>query len=307
MGAAVVMMAWLADWGGDVPAVEGDRGIIVSSANMWIGDRAVSCAVATALTLLSAAGMLLLSRTFNLLRTVSQLDCTFFLCLSLTMPALLCGLTTGAVMLPVILLCLFLLYSAYANGKVMQRIFLLFALLSTGLMSQYSYGVYIPVFLLGLGQMRIFSMRSVLAAVFGLVTPWWIVFGLGIADVSQLHIPEAVMPFASLDAAGVAHLIGVTVFGVLLLLGAWSLNFMKMLSYNAHLRAYNGTLSMLGLFTVTALVADFTNIYAYIPVLFALTAFQLCHLFVNRGRSHTAGAIGGVIGAIIIIAVISAL
>ena len=112
---------------------------------------------------------------------------------------------------------------------------------------------------------------------------------------SEIHLPELTSFFAMPDTGGMVNIMLAVALTAILLLGGWSLNFMKMLSYNAHLRAFTGTLSVMSIFTLLAMVADFNNVYAYLPVLYTLCSFQLCQTFVNRDRSHTAGAIASIL------------
>ncbi len=294
---AVIMAAgaWFAFEHGVVSENNFDRGTVLPSANLWIADTQLALYTNVALTLLAAYGMLLLSRVFNLMRTVSQLDVTFFMVISLSAPDLLCRMNTGTPLLLILLLCIFLLYSSYANTAASPRIFLIFLLLSLGTMTQYAYMVYIPVFFLGLGQMRIFGLRTITAAILGLLTPWWIGLGAGLVTPEQVHIPQFDSLLSAIDFSDTLHVFAVVVLSSILLMSAWSMNFIKMLSYNAHLRAFTGTLSLLSLFTILAIIIDFSNIVAYAPTLFMLTAFQLCHLFVNLSRKLTAAVIGSII------------
>ena len=300
-GVAVVfalLLAGAARFAFDYTAISyipSDRGFVLPSPNLWISNGDISFWVNVSLTIFAAFGMLLLSRTFNLLRTVSQLDSSLFLVMSLSAPDLLCQFFSGTLLVIVLLCCLFLLYSTYASPQATPRIFLLFFILSGAAMTQYCYAVYIPVFVIGVGQMRIFSLRTVSAMLAGIVTPWWIAIGGGLVDMSEIHLPELTSFFAMPDTGGMVNIMLAVVLTAILLLGGWSLNFMKMLSYNAHLRAYTGTLSVMSIFTLLAMVADFNNVYAYLPVLYMLCSFQLCQTFVNRDRSHSAGAIASIL------------
>ena len=52
-----------------------------------------------------------------------------------------------------------------------------------------------------------------------------------------------------------------------------------MIAYNAHMRAYNGTLSVLSLVTLLALCFDFTNMAAYAPVAYMCAGFYIGRFF----------------------------
>jgi len=281
--------------------IDGDRGTLLPSANTWIPDHFIDMCVNCGLTALAALAMTMLNRTFNLLRTVSQLDASLFMVMSLATPALLCQLYTGTVLVLTLLTCMFLAYSSYASPTATPRVFMIFFLLSTGSMTQYCYAVYVPVFLVSLAQMRIFNGRAVVAALAGLATPWWIALGSGLVTTDSIHLPQFTDMFATIGSEGGLHIFGVVILTMAMLIAGWALNFMKMLSYNAHMRAYTGTLSVLALVTMIAICADFSNICSYTPALYMLTAFQLSHLFANRGHRHTAAAIAAIMAIYLII------
>lgn len=295
MALLMVAGAWWTYDAAGVNYIIGDRGLLFRSANQWISDPTAAMAVSCALTLAGALLMLLLNKTFNLTRSVTSLDATLFIAMSLSVPDLLCQMYTGPVLMAVMLMCLFLLYNSYGDRNATRNIFVIFMLLSAGTMTQYCFVAYMPVFYLGMGQMRIFTVRTVVASVLGLVTPWWIVFGLGLADVSQLHVPEVQMAFVAFSEADTIHLFGTIALASVMLIVGWFMNFMKMISYNAHMRAYTGTLSVMGLATLLALCVDYASICVYTPVLFMLTSLQLCHTFANRPRTHTSVPLAAII------------
>lgn len=275
MAAALVVTAVLSV-GHVVPAVSSaDLGIALPGANLWIGDGHVSMWVNTLLTLGLAALMVTLNRTYNLLRTPTLMEATLFLLMSLSAPVLSDALNTGTMLTLVLLVCLFLLYSTYQTGYCRERIFLIFFLLSLATMTQYCYAVYIPVFIIGTAQMRIFSLKTVLATLMGLITPWFVALGCGIISFSELRFPDIPAAVATFSLAENFRLIASAGLSAVLLVVGWCLNFPRMIAYNAHLRAYNGTLSVLSLFTLLALCFDFTNMAAYAPVVFMCAAFYM--------------------------------
>lgn len=264
--------------------IVGDRGLVFPSANLWVADRQAAFWLNIGLTLSLAGLMIVLNRGFNLLRTMTLLDSSLFLLLSLSTPWLLVQFYTGTPLCLTLLLCLFLLYSTYSRPYRRKRIFLLFFLLSAMTMTQYCYAVYIPVFILGCIQMRVFSAKTVVALLLGLITPWWIVLGGGLATVADIHVPQFADFIGSFNIVENFGLLMSVVFSAVLLVVGWCLNFPKMIAYNAHMRAYNGTLSILALFTLLAVCIDFTNLAVYAPVLFMCSAFYLARMFAaNEG------------------------
>lgn len=285
---AVIAGAFLTYSCGGVEYVAGDRGIVFPSANLWIASHQVEMWVNVAATIGVAAMMTALNRSYNLLKAMTLLDSSFFLAMSLTTPWLLMQFYTGTPLSVVLVLCLFLLYSTFGgNPWAPQRIFLIFFILSGMTMTQYCYAVYIPVFIVGCWQMRIANGRTIVAMLLGLVTPWWIVLGSGLVNPASVHVPRFADLFSSFDIGASIRIYVAVFFSALMLIGGWVLNFPQMIAYNAHMRAFNGTLSLLSLVTLLAVVADFINVSVYAPVLYMCAAFYLGRFFALHKRPRS--------------------
>lgn len=266
-----------------VPGPAHDRGIALPSANLWLaGDGWLQPAVNLALTLGICLLMDALSRAYNLRRSTSALAPTFFLLMMLSTPSLLLNLTTGTVLSAVLLGCLFLLYSTYGQRWATHPVFLIFLILSAMTMTQYCYIAYMLVFAVGAIQMRAFTGRMFMAMILGLITPWWILAALSAVTTVTVQIPDLSMFLTEFRIEDNAQLLFSVGLSVLLLVVAWIGNFQVMIAFNAHKRAYNGTLTVLMLVTLLAAMADFSNLTVYTPVIFMLSAFQLERLLGAR-------------------------
>lgn len=267
-----------------------DHGILFPSANLWISSPTVSAVVSVAAVLVIGVLMVALNRTFNLLRSPTLLDASIFMAMAIGLPRLLTSFGSGVLLCLAVLLCLFLLYGSYAQPLTCQRhIYLIFTVLTALAMTQYCFVLYVPVFIIGCMQMRIFNWRTLLAALFGIITPWWLAFGTGLVPVTRAHVPDIAGMFGSFNLEQNVPMIVAMFFTAVLLVGSWMLNFPKMIAYNAHMRAYNGMLSVLSLATLLLCVIDFVNIVVYAPLLGMCTAFQTGRLFVGRaGQSYIA-------------------
>lgn len=139
--------------------------------------------------------------------------------------------------------------------------------------------------------MRIFSLRSVLASLMGLATPWVILIGLGIVPVDMIQFPlPQVASFSAAAPDDVPMLVTVATTAFLTL-AAWLQNAMKILSYNARYRAFQSVLSVLSLVSILAVTLDYTRVMAYIPLLNCCAAMQAAHLFAavhRREKSYLA-------------------
>lgn len=262
--------------------IDGNRGILFPSANLWISNHWLEMAVNTGAMLVTALGWMLIIQFFNPMRTLTSLPASFFLIMCAAIPDLLDQLFTGTPLVMAVVGCLGLLWSCYDDPTKLRRIFLIFAILSGLAMTQYVYAVYIPVFILGCIQMKIFSLRTMLACLFGLVTPWWIVLGSGLASFDSLHLPEISNFFYEFDFSDALQIVVVTAITCLLFMVCWTTNLMKVITLNANMRAFNGSLSLVSLFTITAIVADFNNAAAYLPLLYLVTSYQVSYSFASR-------------------------
>ena len=205
----------------------------------------------------------------------------------LSVPDMLDQLYTGTILAAVMPLCLGLLWSCFDNETTLRRIFLIFVILSALSMTQYCFAVYIPIFVVGCLQMKIFSLRTLSAILLGVITPWWIVLGTGLVDISDIHFPETVNMFRVYDTDELFSTlvtIGVT---VLLLVIGWFANFMNVLTLNANLRAFNGSMSLVGVVTILAMIIDFTNAAAYLPTLMLIASYELSYMAgINKGQQR---------------------
>lgn len=256
-----------------------DRGLVLRSANLWISSRWLTMVINTGLLLATALMWMLLVQFFNPFRAMTTLPASFFLIMMLSVPDLTDQLYTGTMLSAVLPVCLALLWSSFADIGRLRHIFLLFFILSGLAMTQYCFLIYIPVFIIGCVQMRLFSLRTVIACVVGLVTPWWIALGLGLVTPDDFHKPEMTGFFTTFDAGDILNVILVSTITLVLFVLAWIANLVNVIKLNVSLRAFNGSISLLAVFTVIAGLADFTNSAIYLPTLMLLTSYQLSFMF----------------------------
>ena len=278
-GILMLVAARMAFQSGEISYFSFDRGVAFESANLWISDHWLSMVVNTALILATALSWLVIVQIFNPFRAFSALPASFYLMMMLAVPDLTDQLYTGTLLALSIPLCTALLWASFADTGKLRHIFLLFAVLSALSMTQYCFAVYIPAFLIGCAQMKIFSLRTVLAMVFGLVTPWWIALGMGFVDFNDIHAPRIASFFTNFDTEETVNFILVGMTTAALLVIGWMANFMNIITLNANLRAFNGNLAVLSVFTLVAVFADFTNAAAYLPTLMLLAAYQISYMF----------------------------
>ena len=141
--------------------------------------------------------------------------------------------------------------------------------------------------------MRIFNLRIFLAALFGIITPPWILYGLGILNIENFTLPQFNSIYEYLSPYETLHMFMTIGLSVFICIGSWFANIVKIISYNARTRAFNGFFSLLSLASILLILIDFTNYIIYIPLLNCCTALQLGHLFtIYESRRSYLGIIG---------------
>lgn len=271
-----------------IPAIATGRGLVegVGTAEMVTGS--LSLLLSLLLTGAIMGAMVLINSTYNMLRTSSQLYLAVFAVMQAASPLISIRLCSGSLVALVILSAIGLMYSVYQQPRTgTRRIFLVFLLLSAGAMAQYAFLAYIPVFIAGCAQMRAFKFRSLLAAIVGLVTPWWIALGLGLIHFSQITLPTGLSIYSDLGSADTLQLAAVIIATVLSGIIITFMNMVKTYAYNAKARSFAGLLVTVTLATVILTVIDFANVTAYLTLLNCCVAYQTTLFFrinaENRG------------------------
>ncbi|WP_289756410.1 hypothetical protein [uncultured Duncaniella sp.] len=227
----------------------------------------------------TAWAMIAINRQFNILRTLSVFFAAYFLFITCSTPFMSCFAGTSSALAACMIFCMWILFTLYNEPHSNRRIFLIFAILSVGTLYDWKFLFFIPLFVIGLAQMRILRTKKIIAALIGIFTPPWIVFGLDLMPIPQLpHIfftpptillqsPEA-LPFLCtvLLTMAIGFLLG-------------SINLLRILGFNARARAYNGFLALLGIYTGILAIINFTALPDYMTLLNACVAFQVGHFF----------------------------
>lgn len=245
----------------------------------------------SAMLLAAVAGLFAISimsmtnRTFDIMQTTSNLYTGLFAMLAASLPGALGLAMDGVLLLVTILFCLMFMYTTYGRPSSTRRVYLIFTLLSAGAALQYSFAFYIPVMILGCRQMRCYSLRAILASIFGLITPYWILWGFSLITLDQFQPPHIGWPTpASLDLYSAQQIAGAGAM-MIFALTATLYNLVKMYGKNARLRAFNGLLASLTLWTILAAIVDIGHLTTYMPLLAALTAINLT-LYNQLGQQH---------------------
>lgn len=277
-----VVMACMAYRTGHVTEIAGSRGTVFPSPNRWLPAGELSLVISLVLMALTAISFIALNKVFNFMRAPSALAASFYIAMLSSLPLAAGQFYGGTLMCIVMLGVTAVMFSCYNDRSAMRRVFLIFVMLSLASLVQYAFMFYIPVAVAGLAQMRILNVRSVLAMIIGIVCPVWILYGFGLMDFSDIGWPSFTSTFSQLSLPGMITIFVAVGITIALGFGAMCANLMKILSYNAKYRAYNGFLTLLMLSTMLFCIVDYVNLSVYFPILCLTSASQAAHYFSIR-------------------------
>lgn len=281
---AVIAVIWAIVLGGSeaLPYPQGNGGLVEAWSGEWMPGTTAGMLLGVSATLFIAFVLVNINTTFNLLRNITHLQASAFIIMQMAAPATVVSLNRPVAVVAVVLACIYLLFSTYAKISDTPTVFLIFFLLSVSAGFDIIFIGLIPVFLLCCAQMRILSLRSILAMLMGVATPWIILLGFGIVSPADLSWPQPVS--ATERSMWLLPLVTAVSLSALVLVSSWLQNLIKYLTYNAHSRAMLSMLTVLGLVAIIFVALGYKNLYACLPLLNMCAALQLAHLF---GVIHT--------------------
>ena len=275
------VLAWRSSLSGTVGVDKVNHGIAFPSPQLWMAPDRLSTGINILLLLLTAFMMIWVNRRFNILRTLSVYFGGLFLVMAVATPPA-TAFFTGSVLLPILMLgAMSLLLKSFNKPENTRQVLMAFVITGTGALFEYGFLFYVPVLLIGLAQMRIMNLRTLLAALMGLMAPLWIVWGFGLVPLDFLSRLDFRfrLPASLSELPGGYPYLASLLFTLALGVGLGLTNFIKIYAYNARARACNGLLSVGSLFTAVFAVADFMNSTFYILLLDCCVAFQMGHYF----------------------------
>ncbi len=286
-GIVAVVLMWMAYTAvGGVPDPVA-KGVGLPSPNLWIKSPGLSFFINLSVAVGISWMMMLINTRYNLLRDITRVFAGVFLLMQAALPCEMGRFNGGSLLGIVSLSCIFLLYSAYNKPYFTRYIFLIFCILAAAAMTQYGFVAFIPVFMMGCGQMRVFNPRMFTAIILGVITPLWIAWAFGLVKIEAVTVPDFTAFASFLSSGGKMQFFATVAVTMIVGVTLCIINMIKVLNYNMRSRSYNGFISLL-LFATSALtILDFTNMAFYVTLLNVCTAFQVGQFFVinikNRG------------------------
>lgn len=261
-----------------------DTGLIAQAAR-WVLPSAATLGISLALMICAMTMLVVINRSFNLLRTTSLMFVGLYMVMQCATPAASVQILADTVINILILWTMLILYSAYQSPKLTRRLFLAFCILAAGGLWQYALAAYIPVMIIGCVQMRCLTPRTLLAALIGIITPAWIAWGLGLVSLYDFRLPSPPPLSQTLHNPAAFKVLCAAAFTIIAGIILTVTNLVKVYSYNAKARAVNGLFATVTIFTLIFCIADIANISAYISTLNCCIAVQAALFFrINAER-----------------------
>lgn len=272
---------------GDAPDIlDINRGLLLPSPDLWFLDHGVNFGCALTLLIGSTVLMVVLNRIHNLHRSLSETWAALFLIACAAMPAASVTMQGGLLLLPIILIDILLLFSAYQQPWLSRRIFLAYFITTWGAVVDYGFVPYLLLLYIGLLQMRILNLRTILSSLTGIAVPVWLLWAFGLIGPDSWHIPEFVNIFKGADVSQTACLLTVTAVTAFSGIIFGFLNLLDIYSKNARTRAFNGLIIVTGCLTAILCAADFGNLLFYLPLLTFCTAYQAGLFYSLRAKQR---------------------
>lgn len=258
----------------------GDYGICLPSPNNWHIPSFLSWFLTVAIVAGTAFLAYLSNKKYNLISTTEPLlPVTIILLLSCN-ALITVRLGTPVIMMAVNAICLYILFETYEKFNSTQEFFFLATFLSFGSMVEYSFLMMIPVYIVGGVLMKSLRWREIIAFLFGIIAPYWILVGLGVISIFNFKLPESTELTTQLELNPNLYLSLISVgFAGLLALVASLYNSYLLLNGNSRIRCMHLAISILGYICLLFMIADFNNIMAYSGTIYLWCALEVASLF----------------------------
>lgn len=291
---AVAGMFLAADFVKPMP-LTADHGIVFPSINLWFpaAEYSWNAFMAVVGQVVMAVILVAVNHFYKISRSSSITFSALFLWLQGMLPSLSTQINSGLFVGVVMLAAIALMLGSYNAPRNVRSIYLAFFLMSTASLWQ---AVMVPLtagmLVFGLPAMKVFRLKALLAALLGILTPWWILFCVGfpVRPAFEWHFSTAI--FSVIPRWQLIHLLVAAVLSILAGMALTGVNMLRIISANSRTRSTNGLLVLMAIVTTVLLLVDSDNFPAYLTLINILAAFQIGHfLHIYKGTRLCYGAI----------------
>lgn len=264
------------------PSVPPVEGLFGGGLDHLLPSGILSWAVNMVVVFVAAVMLNWLNKTYVFIREHTMMFVTVFLCATLSNPVVSTSLGTPTLLALALVVCTYVMFGTFQQRDSQSVAFLITMILTVCAMQSFVFALYIPVFIVGFFQMRIFTLRTLLAVLVGIVVPVWTATAFGWIDPAQVRLPDLLGGIATLRGGVDAGLLLQPMFMVAVGTILGLSNALTLISYRQQLRAYNGFINVMAVATVLFMVADVSHAEAYAVVANMLAAVQVAHFFTIR-------------------------
>lgn len=264
------------------PSVPPVEGLFGGGLDHLLPSGILSWAVNMVVVFVAAVMLNWLNKTYVFIRKHTMMFVTVFLCATLSNPVVSTSLGTPTLLALALVVCTYVMFGTFQQRDSQSVAFLITMILTVCAMQSFVFALYIPVFIVGFFQMRIFTLRTLLAVLVGIVVPVWTATAFGWIDPAQVRLPDLLGGIATLRGGVDAGLLLQPMFMVAVGTILGLSNALTLISYRQQLRAYNGFVNVMAVATVLFMVADVSHAEAYAVVANMLAAVQVAHFFTIR-------------------------
>lgn len=255
--------------------ITASHGVCFPTPEMWQLNAGLAYWLNLGLTVGAALYSVVITHRFNFLPVGNILYASVLMLLCGCIPLFTGGINSGILLLWTILLSTHILFALYGSKNSSEGVFLVFSILSWGSMFHTSAILLMPIFLLAAVFIRSVRLKEIIAMLFGIVTPYWILLACGIVGSNELHMPRFSNMFTDM-ATPMQFLQLLLIVGItgLIFLFMMLLNVMRSESAGVVLRARRSFINLLGFALLWFIIFDFGNIMTYLPALYLCVGYE---------------------------------
>ena len=172
------------------PSVPPVEGLFGGGLDHLLPSGILSWAVNMVVVFVAAVMLNWLNKTYVFIREHTMMFVTVFLCATLSNPVVSTSLGTPTLLALALVVCTYVMFGTFQQRDSQSVAFLITMILTVCAMQSFVFALYIPVFIVGFFQMRIFTLRTLLAVLVGIVVPVWTATAFGWIDPAQVRLPD---------------------------------------------------------------------------------------------------------------------
>ena len=180
------------------PSVPPVEGLFGGGLDHLLPSGILSWAVNMVVVFVAAVMLNWLNKTYVFIREHTMMFVTVFLCATLSNPVVSTSLGTPTLLALALVVCTYVMFGTFQQRDSQSVAFLITMILTVCAMQSFVFALYIPVFIVGFFQMRIFTLRTLLAVLVGIVVPVWTATAFGWIDPAQVRLPDLLGGIATL-------------------------------------------------------------------------------------------------------------